>query len=101
MTLTRYLIWSYLVLVSAFVVIGVAEKPVRTIDDWSGLLIVACFWPLLALILMVAPLASSTPPERRQTFSSFRRSNLLLIYPIGAITLLIVIVSIGEDLGVW
>jgi len=101
MTLTRYLIRSYLLLVSAFVVIGGAAKPTRTIEDWSGLLVVACLWPLLVLVLMVAPLASTTPPETRETFSSFRHSNLLLIYPMGAITLLIVIVSIGESFGVW
>jgi hypothetical protein len=101
MTLTHYLIRSYLLLVSAVVVIGIAAKPTRTIEGWSGLLVAACLWPLPALILMIAPLASSTPPESRQTFSSFRHSNLLLIYPTGVITLLIVIVSIGEYFGAW
>ncbi len=93
MTISRYLLRSYLYIAAMLIVSGIASKPMRAASEYGGFLLMACLITLFPLTF-VAALANATPAERRLSFWSFRWSNYVMLYPLGIATLLLVVLAL-------
>ena len=97
MSLRRYLLIFYAVLVAALLCIGLASKPRRTQDEYEALLAASVLVPIFTTIF-VAALASRTPAADRNTFWSYKWSNLVILFPLGLVVGMMLVISVAQGL---
>jgi hypothetical protein len=93
MSIKKYLIRAYLVFVGLFFTAGIASEPSRVSSGYLELILVSMLFPIFSTLLLSA-LASSTPPERRKSFWSYRWANFVMLFPGGFAFLMFIALQI-------
>jgi len=97
MSLRRYLLTFYALLVAALLCLGFASKPGRTQDEYEVLLSASFLVPIFTMIF-VAALASKTSAADRNTFWSYKWSNLVILLPLGVAVGMMLVISVAQGL---
>lgn len=97
MSLRRYLLTFYAVLVAAVLCFGLASKPARTQAEYDALL-GASFLVTIFTMIFVAAFASRTPAADRNTFWSYKWSNLVILFPLGLAVGMMLVISVAQRL---